>query len=190
VDTAAEDVIRRHLEPGEQLIWAGRPPQGVRARLVDLWFVPMLLLSLFGIALVLAIGQPLALSGVGLYGITVVFLAVDRFILAPRRRARTWYGLTSERVVVIATRGRTRRTTTAILARIGAVDFIERPDGTGVLAFDRLSPSWLWAGRELWTAKPRDHVVLDLPAPASLVFELVRDTQRANHQFLTPSGDA
>ncbi|MCB1586997.1 MAG: hypothetical protein KDI52_11985 [Xanthomonadales bacterium] len=97
--------IKSELESGEQLLWSGRPRQGVVFRTNDVFIIPFSLLWL-GMAIFI-FNQAGEFEGgfifshmifliIGLYFVLGRFI-VDRFI-----RRKTYYGITNERVIIIS----------------------------------------------------------------------------------------
>src|SRR5438105_1897441 len=102
----SDESVAAVLRPGEQLLWAGRPPLGVRLRAVDAVLIPLSVVP-FGAAgwfiwYGVAWGAPWFFV---LFGAVFVFGLLsgqfDRYFGDARRRGRTFYGVTSERVVVL-----------------------------------------------------------------------------------------
>src|SRR5438045_4038647 len=97
--------IERSLEPGEQVLWSGRPRQGLILRASDALIIPYSLLFVVFVA-------PLAgsvMSGkLGLVTIVVGVAALlplarlvfGRFLLDGVQRDRTWYAVTDSRVLI------------------------------------------------------------------------------------------
>src|SRR5262249_21955497 len=58
----ADEALARELGPGEQLLWAGRPPSGVMFRWIDVFFIPfgLILVAFTGFAMMMAVAQPQA----------------------------------------------------------------------------------------------------------------------------------
>ena len=137
-DTAGQE-FRRELARGERLLWSGRPRQGLRWRNSDLVTVPFSLLwggfaffweysawtkktpaifQLFGIPFVL----------VGLY------LIAGRFFADACQRARTWYAVTDQRILIIS--GLTGRELKSLTLRnLAEVTLREGSDGAGSIVF-------------------------------------------------------
>jgi hypothetical protein len=105
IDYQLLEELRPILNPGEKLLWAGVPKRGILLKRSDAILIPFSLLwggfaivwetiaimadtpwffKLFGIPFV----------GVGLY------LMVGRFFIDARKRARTIYALTNDRVII------------------------------------------------------------------------------------------
>jgi len=137
--TTAQTQIQRELDTGERLLWSGMPKQGLQLRATD-WFVVPFSLFWGGFAilwetLVLVSGaSPL----MALFGVPFVFvglyLIVGRFFVDARLRARTYYGVTDRRVLIVS--GWFSRTIwSAGLADLGGLEFTEKADGGGTVSF-------------------------------------------------------
>ena len=93
------------LSRGERLLWSGAPRQGIAFRQSDLFQIPFTLLwggfALFWNVAVWAGDGPIFFRLWGLPFLLVgVYMVVGRFWLDARRRARTSYGVTTERVLI------------------------------------------------------------------------------------------
>jgi hypothetical protein len=132
------------LQRDERLLWFGRPRQGVCFAPQDVVQVPVSLLwggfAIFWEVQALRMGAPLFFSLWGIPFVAMgVHLIVGRFFSDRARRACTYYGLTSRRVLIVKA-GRRRSTVSIDLATQHAFDFRESRDGRGTLRFD--SPRW------------------------------------------------
>lgn len=102
-----EQRIRSDLASGEKLLWTGQPVRGIRFRAVDFVMVPFSLLwggfAVFWEAMVLKQGAPLFMALWGIPFILMgVYIVVGRFFVDAALRARTYYALTSQRVVILS----------------------------------------------------------------------------------------
>ena len=88
--------IRALLNPGERLLWEGRPEKGLRLRKKD-WLEILGMLALFGLCGLFSRSWPGRLA-VFLLGILVLF---DRFFYWPYWRAKQRYAVTDMRVMII-----------------------------------------------------------------------------------------
>ena len=169
------EIISRHLEPGESLLWAGQPRKGVRFQSADIFLVPFSLMwggfAIFWEAMVLTMSHrhtkaiPLFFS---LWGIPFVlvglYLIFGRFLVDAFRRSNTYYGLTDRRAIIIT--GLFDRqpaldlSTLAGLvmglghAKVSSLDLrtmtdvsmTERGDGSGTITFGPQNPYTFLAG--------------------------------------------
>jgi hypothetical protein len=174
--------LRPELTSGERLLWSGMPKQGLRLHWADAFIIPFMLVWM-AIPLVAAIAS--LRTGKGTFSLLFVvpflligaYMLIGRYIVDARQRARTFYGLTNQRVLILVS-GRTRRTTSLSLKSLADITFSEHRDGKGTLQFG--SDRWPgaaafgagWPGMSQYVA-PR----FDLPANARQVYELVRKAQ-------------
>jgi hypothetical protein len=138
--------LAQALDDGEQLVWSGRPRQGVFLRASDAGAIPFSLMwggfAIFWEAMaltsVLHPGRrppgPVAFL-FPLWGVPFVliglYIMVGRFFVDAWRRRRTWYGVTDRRAVIVAG----GRTTSFDMRTIGQVDLQRHRDGTGTITF-------------------------------------------------------
>jgi hypothetical protein len=130
-EALARDVLTGIVEPGESLIWAGRPAQGLRLTRSDLLTIP------FSLLWVWLIGDAVPLL-FRLWGIPFVviglYLIAGRFFVDARRRARTYYGLTDTRVLIVVV-GSTRKLIALDLAAQKELEVEEAAAGRGTIRF-------------------------------------------------------
>ncbi len=102
----AVEVINAHLKPGERLFWAGRPKQGLLLRAEDVYLIPFSLLWSF--ITLPGIVSRLVAGGRSPGFIDIIFLAIGFYLLLGRflhdiwLRSRAYYGLTTERALIVA----------------------------------------------------------------------------------------
>lgn len=184
VDPDAMHEISRELRSEESLLWAGRPFQGWRLHSIDAILVPFSVLwsiaalaafvagievlfgALHGFAdpinteIVRRTGILYAVIFVTLFPASAFYLTCGRFMLNARRRARTWYGLTTERIIIVSGLFG-RRVADVPLHDLGHITFSRHADGSGTICFD---PRISWRPSRL-------------PVPASSHWEFERVPQ-------------
>ena len=178
MERSAGEVLQELLGPDEKLLWTGRPRQGFFLRSADGFAIPF---SLFwtGFAvlwMVLAVkasnvmwivGVPLLLIG--------AYMMFGRYFLDIWQRARTWYGLTSQRVLIVSVFAR-RNVKSLNLRALSAVTLSERKDGVGSITFGPVPPSWPYRGAHLPGMSPQPARFDNIPG-AREVFEQIRRLQ-------------
>lgn len=103
------EVLHARLNPGERLLWSGRPQQGllivrrhvILLPLIGIWLagaIMQLLHSFESDATLVEVAIGSLLVAAGIYGL-VGTLAMDAWV-----RGRTWYGLTDRRLLIDAPR--------------------------------------------------------------------------------------
>lgn len=158
-DPDAIHEVSRELNSGEVLLWTGRPFQGWRLRNIDsvllpfgvLWSIAALVSLIAGIEMLAdslrgqvdpinpeigkRIGIIYAVVFVTLFPASAFHLTCGRFMLDARRRGRTWYGLTSERIIIVSGLFG-RRVASIPLRELGHITFSQRDDGSGTICFE------------------------------------------------------
>jgi hypothetical protein len=135
---SAPDYLRPEfvLRPNEQQLWAGRPQRGVL--LQKGWAVSILLTALFAVLWDKSTldGSPpffFRLSGLFMKVVWLV-VAVGGLFVNARRRAGTFYAVTSERIVI---KGGviSKKATSRALVTIVDISLKEKADGSGTINF-------------------------------------------------------
>jgi hypothetical protein len=184
MDFEADREITRELNSGERLIWTGRPGQGLIFRPRDV--IP----GVFGIvwtAFVLAglVSSVRSNKYAPPIGILALFLAIGFYLVAGRflvdalRRAKTSYGVTNERVLIIS--GIFQRTVKSLnLRTLSDITLRERRDQRGSISFGG-SAEWLWfmSGIDVWVPGAGDSKSFEYIRNAKQVYEQIRGAQRA-----------
>jgi hypothetical protein len=175
----------------EKVAWAGQPDPRFHFSGGDIFLVPFSILwggfALFWEAGVLGLldGQPAPNPG-ALFGIPFVaigqYFIWGRFVYKAYKNRRTFYALTNQRVLILATL-RSRRLQTLFLNQLPTISKTVQRDGVGTLEFG-LSPSWagtyansgmeLFAGRS-GQAAPAFYDIPDVESVYQLVMRLKTD---------------
>jgi len=143
-----EDVITRELTPEERLLWSGAPAGGIRFRAADVIQVPFSLMwggfAIFWEYNVLHMGKSTSKPGatpalfLALWGIPFVlfglYFIAGRFFADAYMRARTRYGITDHRVMIVTTFWQ-KQVKSIPLRGLGEVSLTERSDGSGNITF-------------------------------------------------------
>ncbi len=179
----ASAVLQFPMERGERQLWAGAPGQGVRLRASDLFMIPFSLMwggfAVFWETSVLRGGGP---SFFSLFGVPFVamglYITVGRFLVDARRRARTSYFVTSNRVVIIGGTF-TPATKSLLLSTLSDVSMTERPDASGTISFGTVNPMMAMYGGMSWPGVPQ------VPS-----FEMIPDVRSVYRIIQTAQQDA
>lgn len=137
----AEDEIGRFLEPDEQLLWAGRPKRGFVLRAHDAYMIPFGFLwggfAIFWVIMVLSMGAPIVMPIFGSFFVVIgLYFMFGRFVTDAWRRARTSYGLTDQRIVIVT--GLVSRSATSLaLQTLPDTSLEEKADRSGTIRFGR-----------------------------------------------------
>lgn len=188
-DNGSQEIIRE-LGPDERYLWSGRPAQGFLLRGSDAFMIPF---SLFwgGFAFFWETSvvrmiwlHPERNPGAARYFFPmfgIPFVAVGLYLIAGRFFFDRWqrksmvYGVTTRRVVILTkTLGRSIKSLG--LSTLGNIDFKEKADGTGTIAF----------GGSDFPNRRRTPPSFDGIAEARRVHEIILKAQRDS--FGSPSG--
>jgi hypothetical protein len=158
------------LDRGERELWTGAPRRGLVLRTSDLLLVPFSLVwggfAFFWEWQVLQKGAPVFMAFFGVpFVLMGLYITVGRFLVDARRRSRTTYTLTSERVIIRS--GIAGLTTTSLQLRsVGEVHVSERSDGSGTITFGSAPMPFRAFQGTSWPGAPQ------VPA-----FEMIPDVQ-------------
>jgi len=175
--------IEKELSSGERVLWSGQPRGGIRLRPTDAFVIPFSILwcgfAIFWEAGVATHGAPFFFM---LWGIPFVlvglYIVFGRFIVDARTRERTYYGITSERIIIV-TGLFSRRTKSLNLRTLSDISLTERPDGSGSITFGPTSPFGQWFPAGSWPgAGQYAPPAFDMIERAKGVYETIRDAQK------------
>lgn len=174
--------IQFSLDRGERQLWAGVPRQGLLLRPADIFLVPFTVLwagfAVFWEASVVRQGAPLFMALWGIPFVAVgLYITVGRFLIDRRRRARTTYALTSERIL-IGSGLWAPEVKSLDLRTLSDITLQERRDGSGTITFGPTHPfAALYAGTA-WPGMAQAPSFEMIP-DARRVYELIREAQRS-----------
>ena len=151
-------------------------------RTSDVFMVPFSLLwggfVLFWEALALMGGiWPMAFFGLP-FVVMGVHLLVGRFWIDARRRARTIYGVSNERII-IASGVFSRKVKSLNLRTLSDVSLTEKPDGSGTITFGPVHAMTAALAGMSWPGMDASAVAcLELIENAREVYEIIRNAQK------------
>lgn len=166
--TGSEDRILSEIEPGERLVWTGRPrPSRVLGPTIPIgllgllwtafsafWVGAALRLVPLGAGIPLAEGFRIVLAVLGLPFVAVGLVMIAAPGYAMRRAALTAYALTDRRAILIEPMfSGGYRTISLRPGQFGPMERIERADGSGDLMFGPGAWSRATAESETWTPR-------------------------------------
>jgi hypothetical protein len=187
---ALEQALRAVVEPDEKLLWSGLPEQGGVLRVQDRVLIPFSLLwGGFAIAweVMVFAGErdvpdrfDLWDKGFVLWGIPFVlaglYFIVGRFFADAARRARTIYGVTDQRAILLTNfLGHSVRS--IALPGLAEIALSKKPDGRGTITFGPANSMTDWARG--WPGGSRAAPpAFEGTARADEVLKIIRDAQK------------
>jgi hypothetical protein len=177
--------LHPYLFPGERLLWTGRPVRGLRFMRRDWLLVPFSLawagFMIFWNVSVWSMGAPLEFTLFGIFFLLAgLYLVAGRFAVDALVRARSVYGVTNRRILIL------RRAPFADLRsfEIGflpVLELEERAGGRGTIRFDLPDGDgrWWMSRFDVWLPAPGTGACFDHLADPRRVYDLiVRETER------------
>jgi len=137
------DTFQGRLLPGERLVWAGKPKSGLMLTARDGFLIPFSLMwggfAIFWEWSVLDSTRGNSPGGFfALWGIPFVlaglYLILGRFFVDAWARARTAYGVTGQRILILRD-GPFGKFTALAIDRLPELSLNERADGSGTIRF-------------------------------------------------------
>jgi hypothetical protein len=180
--TLPEETIRNELSSSETMLWSGEPRQGMFLRGSDAFLIPFSLMwGGFAIFWEVGVVKSNAPPFFALWGIPFVaiglYMIFGRFWVDARQRAKTVYGITSERIIIVSGLFSTQ-TKSLNLRTLTDVSLTEKANGIGTITFGPVpfwqsmyGPSWPGTGAQ---SVPQFEMIAD----AKRVYEIIRNAQR------------
>ncbi|HUX00577.1 MAG: PH domain-containing protein [Phycisphaerae bacterium] len=186
-------VIEAELSQDEKLLWSGKPRRGIRLRPIDAFLVPFSIVwagfavfwETMALSMLWAAGGEDAPSAFRLvfplFGIPFVlmglYLLVGRFWLDAARRARTYYGVTSRRVIIVS--GILGRKVKSLnLRTITDLSLAEKSDGSGTITFGATFHPFAAFSSVGWPGMGETTPSFEMVENAKHVFELIAKAQQ------------
>ena len=188
--SSPDNPLLEQLDPEEHLLWSGQPRTGVHLRAQDAFLIPFSLLWC-GFAVFWEFTAWTATSRapgpIGfifpLFGLPFVviglFFVFGRFFVDAFARARTFYGVTNERILIIS--GLLSRQVKSLQLRtLTDVSLTQHRNGSGTVTFgpsqaiSGFSPGGSWPGAGRYQPP-----AFDLVDHAKEAYDIIRQAQRA-----------
>lgn len=145
----ADQIVQSELRAGEKLLWSGQPRGGIRFRPSDRFFFPFSMMW-GGSALFWEVRElttvfdttterPFATRIISpLWGVPFVlvglYIMFGRFVVDAKRRERTYYAVTDQRIIIIST-WFSHKVQSLILRQIPELSLGEGANGSGSITF-------------------------------------------------------
>lgn len=177
-----EQEISKELSGSERLIWSGVPRKGILLRGSDAFVIPFSILwcgfAIFWESMVVIQGAPFFFM---LWGIPFVVIGLyfvfGRFIVEAKQREKTFYGLTSQRIIIISGLF-SRKVQSLNLKTLNEITFREKSDGSGSIAFGASNPLFAMFGGMSWPGSSQYlPPSFEMIPNAKDVYEMVRKAQ-------------
>lgn len=133
---------------GETLLWSGQPKKGIVFRTIDIFLIPFSLLWAGGVIG----GFTAALSSdappvIALFAIPFVlaglFMVFGRFLIDAKMRAKTFYGLTDDRIIIKSGLFTTKIKSLNIRS-LSDIEYDEKNDGSGTITVGPKNPMMMF----------------------------------------------
>lgn len=185
VDT--KEALRSLLDNSERLLWAGRPKQGVVFHGVDIFLIPFSLVWTGGVLLaftasIFSDNGTNTLVSIVIFGLMFaigLYFVAGRFWFDSRRRKKTIYGVTNERVMIQSGVFR-RRLKSLNLRTLSDITLDEKRNGEGTLFLGPQSASDVWHRSFSWPGASYSTPTFEGIHDAKQVFDILRQAQKEN----------
>ena len=182
--SSPERELAQQLDPGERILWTGRPRQGLRLSRIDVFLIPFSFLwggfAIFWETTALREDAPAFFVVWGIPFVLIgLYLVIGRFFTDAKRRERTVYALTDRRVI-IASGFISKSIKSLDLHTLSDVTLEEEGGGVGTITFGPSLPMWRWFGGAGWPgAGLYRGPILESVTAAREVFHQIRTAQQA-----------
>lgn len=183
MDYETQQRIQPELSSGENLLWSGRPRQGLVLRGFDSFLIPFSLLwcgfVVFWEYHAYTSGAPFffLLFG-GFFVVIGLYIVFGRFIADAMKRKRTFYGVTNDRIIILS-EFPTRKIKSLSLSTLSDITFSNRPDGSGSITFGPQHPLLSWMYGTAWFGMGHyQSPMFEFIKDAKTVYEIIRDAQK------------
>lgn len=147
-------VIAREIGSNERILWSGMPKQGIIFNLFDIFLIPFSMVwcgfAVFWEFIAIKYDAPLFFA---LWGIPFVvmgfYIVAGRFIADSKERARTFYGITEDRIIFISTLS-PKTVKSFNINEITDITLIEHPDRKGTIIFGAVPPFYSFFASTSW----------------------------------------
>lgn len=179
--------IAKELSGSEKILWTGRPKSGILFRGADIFLIPFSLLwcgfAIFWEYSVVSTHSPLFFKLWGIpFVIVGLYFVFGRFLMEAKQRNKTYYGLTSERIIIIS--GIFRRKLKSInLDSLGEYSLSEKSDKTGTITFGPSNPLFSMFGGMSWPGMSNHQPPsFEMIPGARELQDLIRKNQRKQYR--------
>lgn len=170
--------LTSQLSPGESLLWSGQPKQGLVFRFSDIYYVSAAGFIAFWLSMLIRNGEPVFLLIFAVPGVSfAVYMNTVRYFVDSKQRAKTYYGVTNERVIIVSGL-RSREVKTLLLKFITDLSIEERPDGRGTIKFGPPEPTTGFLTKFYSRDADLVYPSFDLIPEAKRVYEIIRNEQK------------
>jgi hypothetical protein len=170
--------LTSQLSPGELLLWSGQPKQGLVFHLSDIYSVFVLVFIAVWLTMVIKTGAPVFFLFFAVPGVLfAVYINTARYFVNSKQRAKTYYGVTNERVIIVSGL-RSREVKSLPLKFITDITIDERSDGTGTIKFGPAEPTTGLLAKFFSRGEEVVNPSFDLIQDAKRVYEIVRNAQK------------
>lgn len=184
--TDVSSQIQPELMAGESLLWSGRPRQGIAFNRSDIVLIPFSILwtgfAVFWVLGASSAGAPAAFWSFGLIFVVVgLYTVLGRFFVDALQRGRTYYGVTSDRIVIVS-ESLGRRVKSLNLRTLTDVTFTTTAGGRGTITFGAMNSAFSAFGGAYWPGSSRfqpPSFVLD--SGTQQIYGIIRDAQKRAH---------
>jgi len=178
-DLKVYEKLQSDLSPGENVLWVGRPRDGVVFRASDFFVIPFSLVwtgfAVFWEMSAYALGAPLFFLLFGVpFLIIGLYLIVGRFFYEYYQRQNSSYAVTKSRVILKQDIF-PKSTKSLALAGLGVVELAERAGGVGDITFQ--DPATVARSRNR-SQPPRFDNIPDAAAVYRLIVEAQADARK------------
>lgn len=145
-----QELLRKEINPDEELVWSGIPEQGVMLKSGDVFMIPFSLMwggfAIFWEYSVINSDAPFFFMLWGIPFVLVgVYLIFGRFIYDAQKRSKTIYGLTKNRAIIIS--GLFGRKVKSLnLKSLPEIHVKTKSNGSGTITFGSSSPMHFFQG--------------------------------------------
>ncbi|MBI3751152.1 MAG: hypothetical protein HY263_05795 [Chloroflexi bacterium] len=171
---------RWRLRPGERILWEGQPDVRAYTFAGSILLIPFSIVwagfAFFWEGSVIAMGAPLLFW---LWGIPFVLIGLyivgGRFVVARREAQRTWYAITTERVLIQSGAFR-RRLSELDLTNLPPTELTAGRNATGTITFGTVHPYARFFGPS-WMGMKMGQAIVAVRDPER-VFEILSEARR------------